>query len=81
MEDIKNSKMVHDPLTLLQCSPTTTGAACAIIASEDFVIKYGLQDQAVEILASEMCTDLPETFGTKSSMNLVGYGLVKKAAK
>lgn len=34
-------------LTRAMCCPTSDGAACAIIASEDFVIKHGLQNQAV----------------------------------
>ena len=33
LEDIKAAKMIHDPLTKLQCSPTSDGAACAIVAS------------------------------------------------
>ena len=39
------SKEVHDPLTKLQCCPTSDGSAAAILASEDFVKAKGLQDR------------------------------------
>ncbi|TOF77665.1 lipid-transfer protein, partial [Vibrio parahaemolyticus] len=53
----------------------------AILASEDFVISHNLQDQAVEILAMEMMTDLPSTFEDESPIKLVGYDMTKNAAK
>ncbi|WP_435332880.1 thiolase domain-containing protein [Haloarchaeobius sp. TZWWS8] len=37
LEDASNAPTVADPLTLYHCCPTTDGAACAIIASEDVV--------------------------------------------
>ena len=33
LEEIKDARMIHEPLTKLQCSPTSDGAACAIVAS------------------------------------------------
>jgi len=41
-DQIKQARMIHDPLTLLQCSPTSDGAACAIFCNEDFVLRHGL---------------------------------------
>lgn len=73
-------KKVHDFLTRLQCCPTSDGAAAAILASEEFVIKHGLQNNAVEILAIEMATDTPSTFDEKSSIKLVGFDMSKQAA-
>ena len=61
-------------------SPTSDGSAAAILASEDFVHKHGLEGQAVEILAMEMATDVPSAF-QKSSMQLVGYDMSKNAAE
>ena len=49
IEDIKAAKVIHEPLTKLQCSPTSDGAGAAIVASERFVDKHGLWDQAIEI--------------------------------
>jgi sterol carrier protein 2 len=81
LEDILGSPMVHEPLTKLQCCPTSDGAAAAILATEDFVRKHGLQANAVEILGMAMVTDLPSTFDEKSSMKLVGYDMTKQAAE
>ena len=37
LEDIKGARMIHDPLTKLQCSPTSDGSGAALVASESFV--------------------------------------------
>lgn len=81
LEDIKNSKMVFDPLTKLQCCPTSDGSAAAVLASAEFVKKHNLQDKAVEILGMEMATDLSSTFNENSCIKLVGYDMTKTAAK
>ncbi len=49
--------MISDPLTKLQCSPTSDGSGAAIVASEAFVDKHGLAGQAVEIVGQAMTTD------------------------
>lgn len=71
LDQILASPTVYGPLTKLQCCPTSDGSAAAILVSEDFAIKHGLMDRAVEILGMEMATDLPSTFGEKSCMKLV----------
>nr|XP_045605799.1 sterol carrier protein 2-like [Procambarus clarkii] len=81
LEEIMNSPKVTGPLTKLQCCPTSDGSGAAILASEDFVIAHNLQNQAVEILAMEMMTDLPSTFEDESAMKLVGYDMTKNAAQ
>ncbi len=104
LDEIAGSPVVHDPLTKLQCCPTSDGAAAAIVASEQFVKENNLQDQvrltseqskkckylnisnidfppkAVEILAIEMATDFPSTFGDKSCLKMVGSDLTKSAS-
>jgi sterol carrier protein 2 len=80
LEQIQKSPMIHEPLTKLQCCPTSDGAGCAILASEDFVVRHRLQGQAVEIVAQTMATDLPSTFTEKNCMKIVGYDMTKKAA-
>ena len=42
LEEILDAPMVYEPLTKLQCCPTSDGAGAAILASEDFVKKHGL---------------------------------------
>jgi acetyl-CoA acetyltransferase len=81
LEQIKAAPMVWDPLTKLQCCPTSDGAGAAILASEEFVKKHGLQKNAVEILGMAMTTDFTSTFSEKSSMKLVGYDMTKEAAR
>jgi sterol carrier protein 2 len=81
LDEIKAAKMVYDPLTKLQCCPTSDGAGAAILASEDFVKKHGLQKTAVEIAGMAMATDLPSTFEEKSCIKIVGFDMTQKAAK
>lgn len=80
LEQIQGSPQIHDPLTKLQCCPTSDGSAAAILCSEEFVRRHNLQGQAVEILAMEMATDLPTAFSEKSCIKMVGYDMTKKAA-
>ena len=81
LEQIKAAPMVWEPLTKLQCCPTSDGAGAAILASEEFVKKHGLQKNAVEILGMAMTSDFQTTFSEKSSMKLVGYDMTKAAAR
>lgn len=80
LEDVLGSRMIHDPLTKLQCSPTSDGAAAAIVVSERFVEEHGLQAQAVEIAAMTMVTDTASTFDG-SDISLVGAGMSRAAAQ
>jgi acetyl-CoA acetyltransferase len=81
LEDILQAKMIHEPLTKLQCCPTSDGSGAAIVASEDFVRKHKLESQAVEILGMSMATDMPSTFDDKSSIKMVGSDLSLRAAQ
>ncbi|HEX4476327.1 MAG TPA: hypothetical protein VH142_14675, partial [Polyangiaceae bacterium] len=81
LDEVKSSKMVYDPLTKLQCCPTSDGAGAAVLASEDFVRRHGLEKTAVEIAGMGMATDFPSTFDEKSCIKLVGFDMTKKAAE
>lgn len=81
LDQVKNSRKVFDFLTVLQCCPTSDGAAAAILVSEDFVQKRGLQRQAVEIVAQEMITDTSSTFNEESCIKAVGYDMSRIAAE
>ena len=81
LEDILNAPMIYDPLTKLQCCPTSDGAGAAILASEAFVKQHGLEKQAVEIAGMAMTTDFPSTFEEKSSIKLVGSDMTRRAAE
>ncbi|MEU4595792.1 lipid-transfer protein [Nocardia sp. NPDC023988] len=79
MDQILDSRMIYDPLTKLQCSPTSDGSGAAILASEDFVNKHDLAGQAVEIVGQAMTTDFASTFdGT--AKNIIGYDMNVAAA-
>lgn len=80
LEDVMSARTIHGPLTMLQCSPTSDGAAAAILASEGFVDKHGLAGQAVELVGQTMVTDLPSTFEDKSATSLVGADMTRTAA-
>jgi acetyl-CoA acetyltransferase len=72
--------MVFDPLTKLQCCPTSDGGAAAVVASERFVRQHGLMDQAVELAGQAMATDFASTFDG-SDMSVAGVHLTRAAAR
>jgi acetyl-CoA acetyltransferase len=79
LDEILAAPTIYDPLTKLQCSPTSDGSGAAIIASEAFVEKHSLAGQAVEIVGQAMVTDLESTFdGTAAG--LVGVHMSRAAA-
>ncbi|GFU16183.1 non-specific lipid-transfer protein [Nephila pilipes] len=80
LEQIMSSPVVYEPLTKLQCCPTSDGAAAAILVSEDFVHTHKLENQAVEILGMEMTTDVPSAFNENSSIKMIGFDMTKNAA-
>jgi sterol carrier protein 2 len=79
LEDILNAPQVFGPLTRLQCCPTSDGSGAAILASEEFVKKHGLQEKAVEILGMAMTTDFPSSY-EGSMIKMVGQEMTQKAA-
>jgi acetyl-CoA acetyltransferase len=82
LEEIKEAKVIHEPLTKLQCSPTSDGSAAAIVASEKFVEEHDLGDRAIEIAGQAMVTDLSSTFADDTDcIKIVGYDMSAEAAK
>jgi acetyl-CoA acyltransferase len=80
LEDILAARMIYDPLTKLQCSPTSDGSAAAILASEAFVDEHGLAGQATEIVGQAMTTDFQDTFdGT--AKGIIGHHMNEAAAR
>ncbi len=73
VEDVLNSPMIADPLTLLDCSPITDGAAAIIVASEDVAKKFENPvwllgtGQASDALALHDRRDITEMFATKAA--------------
>ena len=81
LEQIMAAPMVYEPLTRLQCCPTSDGGAAAVVCSEDVVRRHGLEAQAVEIAGMAMGTDLPSTFDERSCIKLVGVDMARRAAE
>ncbi|KAF8439803.1 thiolase-like protein [Boletus edulis BED1] len=79
-EQVLNSPKITDQLTKLMCTPTSDGASCCIVASEDFVRAHKLENQAIEIVAQVLETDEPSAFESSSPGELVGYGTTKRCA-
>lgn len=81
LEQIEQAPMIHFPLTKLQCSPTSDGAGAAVIVSQKFLDERPhLKSQAILIAGQALMTDSPQLY-SKSSMDLVGYDMTKRAAQ
>ena len=80
VDEIMKAPMIHWPETILSCCPNSDGASAAILVSEDFVRKHGLEDQAVEINHMSLTTDTPKTFNG-SMADLIGGDMCRRAAK
>jgi sterol carrier protein 2 len=73
--------MIHEPLTKLQCCPTSDGSAAAVLVSQAFLdARPHLKDQAILIAGQCMSTDRPQLFN-RSAIELIGYSMSELAAK
>jgi acetyl-CoA acetyltransferase len=79
LEEVLASRMVYDPLTILQCCPTSDGAGAAILCSEEFANKRGIS-KPVKIVAQAMQTDHLEDFAM-GSLGWIGIGMSRRAAQ
>src|SRR5690625_780706 len=80
LDEVLASPMIFDPLTRYQCCPPTCGAAAAIVCSEEFARKKGL-DHTIRIAAQSMTTDQNSTFDADDMRHLVGYDMTAAAAQ
>ncbi|MFF5470323.1 beta-ketoacyl synthase N-terminal-like domain-containing protein [Streptomyces achromogenes] len=80
VEDILAARVIHHPLTKLQCSPTSDGAAAAVVVSERFARRRSLTGLA-EIAGQSMVTDTEESFASGSCIDVVGQPLSRAAAR
>jgi sterol carrier protein 2 len=79
VEEVMASPTIYGVLTKLQCCPPTCGAAAAILVSERFAKKHGI-DAGVRILGQAMVTDYASTFSAGSMIKAVGYDMSRDAA-
>jgi sterol carrier protein 2 len=81
LEQIMQSPTIHEPLTKLQCCPTSDGGAAAVLVSQDFLdARPHLKEQAVLIAGQVLATDTESVF-SRSAIDLMGYGMNEHAAK
>jgi acetyl-CoA acyltransferase len=78
VHDVLESPTIHGPLTRLQCCPPTCGAAAAVLCSDEFARRHGL-DASVRIKAQAMTSDQPDSFDGDPRA-LVGAGIARRAA-
>jgi acetyl-CoA acyltransferase len=78
LEEVLASRVVYDPLTLMQCCPTSDGAGAAILCSPEFAAKHG-HERPVKIAAQALTTDELEDFG-QGALGMIGVGMSRRAA-
>jgi acetyl-CoA acetyltransferase len=80
-EDVMAAPMLWDGvMTRLMACPPTCGAAAAVICSDAFAQKHGL-DRSVRIRAQAMTTDTARTFEARDMREVVGFSMAKEAAR
>jgi len=79
LQEVLASRMIHDPLTLLQACPTSDGAAAAVVVSEEWLRKHP-HPGAVEIAAMALTTDRMEDY-SRGPIGTVGIGMCERAAQ
>lgn len=78
-EDVLQSPTIWEGvMTRLMACPPTCGAAAAVIVSEAYAKKHGL-NQAVRISGQAMTTDYASTFEAHDMMQVVGYDMTAAA--
>lgn len=81
LEQVMKATMIHEPLTKLQCCPTSDGGAAAVVVSQAFLdARPHLKSQAVQIAGQFLATDSPSLF-SQSAIDLMGYDMTRTAAK
>jgi acetyl-CoA acetyltransferase len=80
-EDVLNAPVIWPGvMTRLMACPPTCGGAAAIVCSEAFAQRHGL-DRSVRIKAQAMTTDVPSTFEAHDMRKVVGVDMTREAAR
>ncbi|KAK5702217.1 hypothetical protein LTR17_022525 [Elasticomyces elasticus] len=81
LDEIMKSPMIHEPLTKLQCCPTSDGGAAAVLVSQEFLdARPHLKSQAVLIAGQQLSTDGASLF-SRSAIDLMGFEMNKTASR
>ncbi|KAF0321814.1 nonspecific lipid-transfer protein [Colletotrichum asianum] len=80
-EDVLASPTVSGDITRLQCCPSSTGAAAAVIVSERFLKTHPfLKSGAVQVAGQALVTDASSLYESASAIELIGSDMTRKAA-
>jgi len=80
-EEVMASPMLWDGvMTRLMACPPTCGAAAAVICSDAYAQKHGL-NRSVRIRAQAMTTDRAVTFEAQDMREVVGFSMAREAAQ
>ncbi|ABE45730.1 lipid-transfer protein [Polaromonas sp. JS666] len=80
-EDVLNAPMMWPGvMTRLMACPPTCGGAAAVVCSDAFAQRHGL-DRSVRIKAQAMTTDRSSTFDAHDMRQLVGVDMTRDAAR
>lgn len=81
LDQVLAAPKIHEPLTKLQCCPTSDGGAAAVLVSQSFLdARPHLKGQAVLIAGQRLATDSPSLY-SRSSIDLMGREMTITAAK
>ena len=80
VDEVMNAQVIWPGvMTRPMACPPTCGAAAAILVSEEFAKRHGL-DTSVRIRAQVMTTDTAETFESRDMIDVVGADLTRRGA-
>lgn len=81
VDEVMNSPVIWPGvMTRLMACPPTCGAAAAVVCSEGYARKHGL-DARVSIAAQAMATDFASTFDAHDMMRVAGYDMSRDASR
>ncbi len=70
LEKVMGSRMISDPITVLQCSPVSDGAAAALVCSESFRKRHGSK-RSIKLIASALQSDIDLPASNRHSTELI----------
>ena len=80
VEQVLSAPRLFDGLTKLMACPPSCGAAAAILCTEKFAKKHGL-DASVKVVGQAMTSDTDSTFSSGNALKLLGADLTASAAQ
>ena len=78
VEAVMKAPKIYGMLTKLQCCPTSDGAGAAIICNEETMRALKKENDAVEIMAMELTTDVPKVY--ENCREIVGGSMTKMSS-